>query len=70
MISEVTVERDTHRHTHAEENKYCPEFHIHIQSTWKESSQHVSSENETPTLARVYLSICYSKSILVLLPLK
>lgn len=29
MIDEVTVGRDTRRHTHAEEKKYCPEFRIH-----------------------------------------
>lgn len=29
MIDEVTVGRDTCRHTHAEEKKYCPEFYIH-----------------------------------------
>lgn len=29
MIDEVTVGRDTRRHTHAEEKKYCPEFSIH-----------------------------------------
>lgn len=29
MIGEVTVGRDTCRHTHAEEKKYCSDFHIH-----------------------------------------
>lgn len=29
MIDEVTVGRDTCRHTHAGEKKHCPEFRIH-----------------------------------------